>query len=194
MKVSIVFHSVCGNTYLIAKEIHKNFLKRGIETKLYRIEDKQAKDIAKYIPTAKEYFDEIMDLPKASLEKIIQSDYIFLGSPTYFGNVSGQMKLFMDSFSPLWSDSVLYGKKLISFTTCGQKEGGGESCLKSINTFGNHLGMVSIPIPTNIIENKGTSSYGLIHCSGENSKIRIEEHFKNLISNFVDLLIKNDMN
>ncbi|MCY6371672.1 flavodoxin family protein [Clostridium ganghwense] len=189
MKVSIVFHSVCGNTYLMAKQIYKNFSDKEVDVCIYRVKDDDLKEIAKNIPVANEHLSEILKVPIINLDKILESDYIFLGSPTYFGNVSAEMKSFMDSFSPLWADAKLFGKRVISFTTCGTAEAGGENCLKAINTFAQHLGMINIPIPSNLVPDKSNSAYGLLHCSGNMGDNRLGPDCKKSISNLVDLLI-----
>lgn len=189
MKILIVFHSVCGNTYLMAKEIYLNFCNKKIDVEMYRVKDEDLIETAKQIPIVNEYLDEILQVPIISLDKVLESDYIFLGSPTYFGNVSAEMKAFMDSFAPFWVDAKLLGKKLVSFATGGSLEGGAESCLRSINAFGQHLGMVNIPIPSNLVPGKSTYAYGLFHNSGSMGHNRLDEDCKKSITNLVDLVV-----
>lgn len=192
MKVSVIFHSVCGNTYLTAKEIYMNFYKKGIDVGIYRIKDDDLVELSKSIPVINEYLEDILKVPLVNLDNVLESDYIFLGSPTYFGNVSAETKAFMDSFSPVWADAKLYGKKLIAFASCGTPEGGGENCLNAINTFATHLGMITIPIPSNILPGKSTSAYGLIHYSGNMGDTRLTEDSKKVISNLVDILVNKN--
>jgi len=47
------------------------------------------------------------------LDKLQQSELIILGSPTYFDNVTGLMKNFMDRCLPLYINNSLRGKKAI---------------------------------------------------------------------------------
>jgi NAD(P)H dehydrogenase (quinone) len=100
-----------------------------------------------------EYLNEILQVPIISLDKVLESDCIFLGSPTYFGNVSA------------------------------------ESCLRSINAFGKHLGMINIPMPSNLVGRKSTYAYGLFHNSGSMGDNRLDEDCKKSITNLVDLLV-----
>ncbi|MCY6484099.1 flavodoxin family protein [Clostridium aestuarii] len=190
MKVTVVFHSVCGNTYLMAKEIYKNFLRKGIDAGIYRVKDDDLKELSHNYPIINEYLDEILQIPIIDLETILESDYIFLGSPTYFGNVSAEMKAFMDSFSPLWSDGKLFGKKLVAFTSCGDPQGGGQVCLRSINTFAQHMGMLPIPIPANLSSKKSYPAYGMMHCSGDMGDNRLDECTKDDIKKLINLLVK----
>lgn len=174
-KVSIVFHSVCGNNYLIANEFYNEFKNYDIDVNIYRIEDVNYESLAEQFEVASQYKDEILKLQIASPEKLLDSDLIIMGSPTYYGNVSGAMKIFMDSFSTYWTEAKFWGKKLFSFSTSGNAEGGGDMCLNCINVFGLHMGMIPIPIPSNLIAGKNHTAYGLLHYVGDNSDNRPNE-------------------
>ena len=57
--------------------------------------------------------DDMQDINK----KIADADCIVLGSPTYFDNVSGPMKNFMDRCLPFYFSRELEGKKAILLTS-----------------------------------------------------------------------------
>lgn len=171
-KVSIVFHSACGNSFLMAKEFYKEFKRLNIEVQILRVQDPNLEEIAKQFAIAGQYKSEMLEIEEASAEKLLESDIIIMGSPTYYGNVSGAMKVFMDSFSPYWVDSKFWGKKLLSYTTCANGEGGGDMCLNAINIFGQHMGMISVSVPSNLVPGHSFPAYGLIHYVGEYSNMR----------------------
>ena len=171
-KVSIVFHSVCGNNFLIAKEFYKEFKEYNAEVQILRVQDPNLEELAKQFTIAGQYKNEILNIEEAKAEKLLDSDIIIMGSPTYYGNVSGAMKVFMDSFSPYWVDAKFWGKKLFAYTTCANGEGGGDMCLNAINIFGYHMGMVSVPVPSNLISTQSFPAYGLLHYVGDYSNMR----------------------
>ncbi|MCT4618150.1 MAG: flavodoxin family protein [Marinisporobacter sp.] len=176
MKISIVFHSVCGNTYLMAKAFYDCLKKQGKEVSLYRVKDDDLEKWASIFPVVTEYLEEMYKIPVVTPEAMLQSDHIVLGSPTYFGNVSSEIKAYMDSASVFWVDGKLVGKKLTAFTSASNPEGGGDLCLQAINTFGQHMGMISIPVPSNLLSNKSFPAYGLIHYSGGLGDKRPDDH------------------
>lgn len=190
MKVSIIFHSVAGNTYLMAKEFYDNFQEKGIDVGIYRVKDDRLESIAKKFQPAAEYLDEILEVPIIDSQTVLQSDYIFLGSPTYFGNVSSNMKAFMDSLAKYWTEAKLFGKKLGAFSSSATSEGGGQVCLQCINTFGQHLGMIPIPVPANLVPDREHPAYGLLHYSGHRADERVGEDIKKAIANYVDLIVE----
>lgn len=174
-KVSIIFHSVCGNNYIIANEFYNEFKNHNADTSIFRVEDLNFESLAEQFEVAGQYKDEIMNIDIAKVEKVLDSDIIILGSPTYYGNVSGAMKAFMDSFSPCWPDAKLWGKKLFAFSTCANSEGGGDMCLNAINIFAQHMGMLVVPVPSNLIQGQSNTAYGLLHYVGDMSNNRPDE-------------------
>jgi multimeric flavodoxin WrbA len=94
-------------------------------------------------------------------QKLMEADTILLGSPTYFDNVSGIMKNFMDRCLPFYFSRKLEGKKVVVLSVGGFKnlidlDENGEcvwckrdnSCTKSVSRcidslkfFANQLGM-----------------------------------------------------
>jgi len=171
-KVSIVFHSVCGNSYLVAKEFYNELSKHDAEVQILRVNDPNYAELAKQFTVAGQYKNEIMSIDEADVEKLLESDIIIIGSPTYFGNVSGAMKAFMDSFAPHWVDAAFWGKKLFAYTTVGTTEGGGDMCLNAINIFGQHMGMTPVPVPANLLSTNSFPAYGLIHYTGDYANMR----------------------
>lgn len=171
-KVSIVFHSVCGNNFLMAKEFYNEFGKYDAEVQILRVKDPNYAELARQFTVAGQYKNDIISIEEASVEKLLDSDIIIMGSPTYFGNVSGAMKAFMDTFSPYWTEAAFWGKKLFAFTSCGNGEGGGDMCLNAINIFGQHMGMTPVPVPANLLSSHSFPAYGLIHYSGDYANMR----------------------
>lgn len=171
-KVSIVFHSVCGNNYLMAKEFYKEFIKHNADVQILRVNDSNLEELAKQFVIAGQYKNEILDIEEAKVEKLFDSDIIIFGSPTYFGNVSGAMKVFMDSFSPHWPEGRFWGKKIFSFTSCANGEGGGDLCLTAMNIFGQHMGMLTVPVPGDLVSGEAFPAYGLVHYVGDYSNLR----------------------
>ena len=54
-------------------------------------------------------------------QKLIEADVVVLGSPTYFDNVTGIMKKFMDRCLPFYFSRKLEGKKVVVLSVGGFK-------------------------------------------------------------------------
>ena len=150
-KISIVFHSVCGNNYLMAKEFYDVLKDKGVEVNIFKVKDDDFEKLAETFKVAEEFQKEIENVPVYDFKELLDSDGIIIGSPTYFGNVSAELKVFMDEFAAYWTNAEFYGKKLFAFACAGTPEGGGDMCLQAINLFGKHLGMFNVPVPSNLV-------------------------------------------
>jgi multimeric flavodoxin WrbA len=56
----------------------------------------------------------VRDDMKFIIERLLASDFIILGSPNYFSNVSGLMKNFIDRLHPVYKNNELNDKKVIA--------------------------------------------------------------------------------
>jgi len=65
-KVSIIFHSICGNNYLIAKNFYEQFKNCDVDVSIYRVEDSNFESLAEQFPIAGQYKDEIMNIKVAN--------------------------------------------------------------------------------------------------------------------------------
>ena len=175
MKAAVIVHSVSGNTFLLGRKIHETLLEKGISASFYRVPDEDAQDLTFLFPHIATTLPLIEKLPLASPEILLESDLIFLGSPTYFGNMSGEMKSFLDSTGIYWPEAKLRGKRMLAFTTAGTSEGGAHLCLQSLTTYGLHMGMFPLPVPMHLSLPKVMPSYGIVAYSGGASDIPPEE-------------------
>ena len=70
-----------------------------------------------------------------TFQKIADSDCLVVGSPVYFGTVSGQLKTFWDKTRSVRQNKEWIGKKAASLSTGHSKYGGQEMTLNTINTM-----------------------------------------------------------
>jgi multimeric flavodoxin WrbA len=67
--------------------------------------------------------------------KLIDAQGIIIGSPVYFGNVSSQMKIFMDRSRPLRIDFKLKDKVAGAISVGASRNGGQETTITAIHQF-----------------------------------------------------------
>ncbi len=85
------------------------------------------------------------DVPEASLEDLAWADAYVFGTPTRFGNVSAQLKQFIDTAGPLWAEGKLADKVVSGFTSALNAHGGQESTLLSMYNVFMHWGSIIVP-------------------------------------------------
>lgn len=175
-KIAVVFHSVCGNTFLMARELRDGFASLGAEVSLYRLHDPGYAATADAFPASREVKDDILRIEElASPAQVLDCDALFLGSPTYFGNVSAPVKSFIDSLVDYWVEARLAGKFFGAFATAGTAQGGVDLCLQALCHFAMHMGMCLLSVPSTI-RGAVQPAYGLCHWSGDNADQRLAPH------------------
>ncbi len=122
--------------------------------------------------------------PYVNLDDLKQCCGLALGSPAYFGNMSADLKYFLDSTTPLWLSGALIGKPAAVFTSTSSLHGGQETTLMSMMLPLLHHGMMIIGLPYS--EDKlsstttGGTPYGVSHHAGVNSETETSEDEKTL--------------
>ncbi|WP_067703001.1 MULTISPECIES: NAD(P)H:quinone oxidoreductase [unclassified Erwinia] len=81
----------------------------------------------------------------ATPDELVNYDAILFGTPTRFGNMTGQMRTFLDRTGGLWASGALHGKLGSVFASTGTG-GGQEHTISSTWTTLAHHGMVIVPI------------------------------------------------
>lgn len=184
LPIAVVFHSVCSNTYLMARRFVQRLEALGADVRLFRLADANYEEVSTLFPSSREYRDEILSLPEISEPTaIMDCRALFLGSPTYFGGVSAPVKAFMDSFLHYWVEGKMSGKYFGCFASASTPQGGADMCLQSMNVFAQHMGMVLLPVPSTV-GGAPQPAYGIAHASGEQAGRRIDDAEKQAIDGY----------
>jgi multimeric flavodoxin WrbA len=100
-----------ANTYRLIKTIAELLSKRNIETEAIFLGDiniQNCKGCNNYCSANKTCL--IQDDMQSLYSKLKEADVIIIGTPTYFWNVSGSLKTFIDRTHPLYVTRALKGK------------------------------------------------------------------------------------
>ena len=94
------------------------------------------------------------------------ADAFIFGTPTRFGNVSAQLKQFLDSLGGLWGSGKLADKVYTGFVSIGTAHGGHESTLLSLYNSVHHFGGIVVsPGYTDPVKFQDGNPYGASHTS-----------------------------
>ena len=120
----------------------------------------------------------------ADLNDLSECDGLILGSPTRFGNMSAEMKAFLDQTSGLWMGGQLQDKPTAVFTSTSSMHGGQESTLLSMLNPLLHHGMLICGLPYSNSElsktTTGGTPYGASHYAGSDNAQAISSDEKQL--------------
>ncbi len=111
-------------------------------------------------------------VPVASLDDVVEADGVIFGTGTRFGNMTGQMRMFLDAAGPYWAQGKFEGKVGSVFTSTATQHGGQESTVLSFHTTLLHLGFIVVGLPYSFKEQMrldqitGGSPYGASTIAG----------------------------
>jgi NAD(P)H dehydrogenase (quinone) len=143
--ITIVCYSSTGNTWAIAKAVEQGAREAGANTRLRKVHELAPPEAIATKPAWGAHLESVKDEPEATLDDLDWADGFLLGTPTRFGLPSAQLKQFMDTLGPLWSQGKLQDKAAAAFTGAGNTHGGQEATLLALHNAFYHWGSIIVP-------------------------------------------------
>lgn len=176
MKVLVLFYSMYGHTYKMAEAVAEGARSvKGAEVDIRKVPETLSQEtLAKM--GAVEAQKAFAHIPIAKVDDIEKYDAVIFGTPTRYGNMTGQMRQFLDATGTLWAMDALVGKVGSVFTSTGTEHGGQESTILTFHVNLLHFGMVIVGLPysfkgQNITDKViGCSPYGASTIAGPNGE------------------------
>lgn len=139
-KVLVLYYSMYGHIETMAHAVAEGAKKvAGAEVVIKRVPETMSAEI--FLKSG----GKTQNAEQATPQELADYDAIIFGTPTRFGNMSGQMRTFLDQTGGLWASGALYGK--LGSVFCSTGTGGGqEHTISSTWTTLAHHGMVIVPI------------------------------------------------
>jgi NAD(P)H dehydrogenase (quinone) len=145
-KVLVLYYSMYGHIEVMAKAIAEGAAKvPDTEVTIKRVPELMPEEAARNAGVKLDQGAEI-----ASPEELADYDAIIFGTPTRFGNMTAQMRNFLDQTGGLWFEGKLIGKVGSVFTSTASQHGGQETTITSFHTTLLHHGMVVVGVPYSI--------------------------------------------
>jgi len=110
--------------------------------------------------------------PIATVKELPDYDAIIFGTGTRYGNMTSQMKNFIDQTGSLWASGALVGKVGSVFSSSATQHGGQESTILTFHPVLLHLGFVVVGLPYSfqgqmgVSEVMGNTPYGASTIAG----------------------------
>ncbi len=159
-RVGIVYWSMYGATYELARAIAEGIEKDGGEAVLRRVPDPLLPDEVKESEGVSSAMEAQQDVEEARVDELTEFDGIVFGSPTRFGSAAAQLQNLFDQAGPLWAEGSLSGRPVGFFTGASTAHGGHETTILSMLTFAMHHGMVIVPAGYAVSDRVGATTTG----------------------------------
>lgn len=147
--VLVVYYSTYGHIYQMAQAVAEGAQSTaGTEVRLRRIPELEE---ARRALSAQEFYVQAQQMqaavPEATHDDLRWADGIAWGTPTRFGNMTAQMKQFLDTLGAIWMKGELEDKATGVFTSTATIHGGQEATILTSLVPLLHLGMVFVGTP-----------------------------------------------
>lgn len=164
----MAYYSATGHVHALAKGVAKGAQEEGAEVRLRPVEELAPEMLISQNQAWGRHRSDVSDEPVASLEDLEWADGIAFGTPTRFGNVAAQLKMFLDQAGELWQQGRLVNKVVTAFTSSQTVHGGQESTILALNNTFYHWGSIVLPLGYTVSEvfNGGGNPYGASYTSG----------------------------
>ncbi|MDE2182873.1 MAG: NAD(P)H:quinone oxidoreductase [Alphaproteobacteria bacterium] len=166
-KVLVLYYSAWGHMEKMAEAAADGAREAGAQVAVKRVPELVPEAVAKAA-----HYKLDQKAPIASVEELADYDAIVFATGTRFGNMTAQMKNFLDQTGPLWATGKLVGKVGSVMSASATQHGGQESTILSFHNVLLHHGMVIVGLPyafagqMGLEEIKGGSPYGASTITG----------------------------
>ena len=148
-KILIPFYSTYGHTHQMADAVREGAASiNDTDVRVQRIPElehaRQAHADDENYQNAQQA---MQDLAEVTLDDLRWADGIIWGTPTRYGNMTAQMKQFIDTTGSLWQNGELEDKATGVFTSTATIHGGQETTILTALVPLLHLGMVFVGTP-----------------------------------------------
>lgn len=166
-KVLVLYYSSYGHIETMAYAVADGARVAGAEVVVKRVPELVPEEVAK-----KSGYKLDQQAPIATVQELPEYDAIIFGTGTRYGNMTSQMKNFIDQTGSLWASGALVGKVGSVFASSATQHGGQESTILTFHPVLLHLGFIIVGLPyafqgqMGVDEVMGNSPYGASTIAG----------------------------
>ncbi|MBC5784983.1 NAD(P)H:quinone oxidoreductase [Ramlibacter sp. USB13] len=167
-KILVLYHSMYGHIETMANAVAKGAREvAGAQVEVKRVPETMPEEAFKAAGGKTN-----QAAPIAQPAELADYDAVIFGTGTRFGNMTGQMRNFLDQTGGLWMKGSLVGKVGSVFCSSATQHGGQESTILTFIPTLLHHGMVVVGLPyaeqrqMGLDEIKGGSPYGASTIAG----------------------------
>jgi NAD(P)H dehydrogenase (quinone) len=141
-KVLVLYYSAWGHMEQMAYAAADGAKSAGAKVDVKRVPELVPEDIQKAM-----HYKTDQKAPIAKVDDLAEYDAIIFGTGTRYGNMTAQMKNFIDQTGALWMKGALVGKVGSVMSSSATQHGGQESTILTFHPVLLHHGMVIVGLP-----------------------------------------------
>lgn len=171
VKLAIVYYSATGTVRTMAQRLAETGAAAGAEVRLRSVERRPTGGEEAATDEQRAEAEAGRSAEAVTPDDIVWADAVLFGSPTRYGNVAGQLKVFIDSLGAQWGQGLLADKVYAGFTSTSTQHGGQETTLLALYNTIYHFGGIIVPPgytdPSKFVDG---NPYGVSHVASESGQ------------------------
>ena len=141
-KILVLYYSSYGHIETMAYAVAEGARETGADVVVKRVPELVPEEVAR-----KSGYKLDQQAPIATVQELPEYDAIIFGTGTRYGNMTAQMKNFIDQTGSLWASGALVGKVGSVFSSSATQHGGQESTILTFHPVLLHLGFIIVGLP-----------------------------------------------
>lgn len=143
-KLAIIYYSMTGTNYQLASWAKAAAEEVGAQVRMVKAPELASQEAIDSNPAWQAQVEREKDIKNATTDDLLWADALIFSAPTRFGNVSSQIKHFMDSQGGAWAQGKLANKVVSAMSSAQNPHGGQEQTIQSIYTTMMHWGAIIV--------------------------------------------------
>lgn len=173
VKLAIVYYSMTGTNFQLASWAKEAAEEAGAEVRMVKVAELAPQESIQANPAWLAQKEREKDIKEATSEDLVWADAIIFSSPTRFGNVTAQIKQFIDQQGGVWAGGKLVDKVVSAMSSAQNPNGGQEQTIQAIYTTMMHWGAIIVPTgyTDDSIYGAGGNPYGTSVTAGRDGMV-----------------------
>ncbi len=169
VKLAVIYYSTYGTNHQMASIAAEAAAAAGAEVRLRKVPETAPKEVVAGVDAWRAHAEKTADVPHVKVDDLVWADAYLFSAPTRFGVQASQMRAFIDTLGPIWSEGKLANKAISAMTSAMNAHGGQEQTLMSFYATAIHWGSIVVaPGYTDpAIYKTGGNPYGYSHTQGQ---------------------------
>jgi NAD(P)H dehydrogenase (quinone) len=145
VRLAVIYYSTYGTNHQMAEVAAEAARATGAEVRLLRVRETAPREVVEKQRKWREQLASTAHIPEVSTDDMEWANAYLFSCPTRYGVSASQLRAFIDTLGPLWSEGKLANKAVSAMTSASNAHGGQETTLLGLYTTMMHWGAILVP-------------------------------------------------
>ncbi|HEX8431175.1 MAG TPA: NAD(P)H:quinone oxidoreductase type IV [Longimicrobium sp.] len=145
VRLAIVYYSTYGTNHRMAEAAAEAAREVGAEVRVLKARETAPEGVVNGQDAWRAQAESTAHVPEATPDDLVWSNAYIFSSPTRYGGAASQMRAFIDTLGPAWSEGKLANKVASAMTSAQNPHGGQETTLQTLYYSFMHWGAILVP-------------------------------------------------